>query len=385
MRFFVFCFFSLFLLSCSSLDPSKTAQLQMQDAKHRFTIVAAMNRHLNLEPCGCTFHSQGGLVREKHVWDEWKAQGLKNGLFVSGGNTFEYLDPFGPKLTSAERFFKAETLVEGLNQLDLQALGITSGDFQMKMSHLRKLRAKSKFPWVASNLRIKRNSFLVPFQLVEKDGVSIAVLSLTQKPEEKLPAGVEWMAPGEAVQKIFSLLPQDKKHFVVVLSDLSTMDRDSILRVNPGINAWIGQAQEKNFSLAFDSFGKNTVYVHPEFFGRHYVRMDVATHDSWEAFRIPEYEAASRKTFEKYTKLLAGVERELASTGQSADRASLEGTKAAYQEELNRYRFVGEANNPEAAVLSLSLTSIDSRFDHGPNALSELVERYRQKVQGTEE
>lgn len=375
---------SFLLLSCASTQTQNSSSLPKDSAKHHFTVVATMNRHLNLEPCGCTFHPQGGLEWESNQWQEWKEKGLTNSLFVTGGNTFEYTDPFGAKLTKTERFTKAGFLVEGLNILNLQGMGMVASDFQFSLSQLKTLKAQSKFTWISTNLKSKSQALFVPYQIYEKDGVPVAVFSLSKKPEAKLPGGIQWVPPAKAFQEALAQLPRDKKYFVVVLANISSTEREAILKDIPGVNFWVGQEPEKIFSLTVDAVGKNTVYVHPEYFGRHYARVDVATNGSWDSFKIPAYEAEARPIYEKNLALLNDIERQTASQTTDAARESLEADKAYYKSQVDKYLFVGEAANPNAASLTLSLTSIDSTLNHGKNSLTELVERYHQKVQEME-
>lgn len=366
-----------FLASCAS---KTTVQNVNQTTTKEINVVATMSRFLNLEQCGCSFNPQGGLEWEWNKWTEWKKEGIKNPVFVSGGHTFLFLDPHGPKLTDKEQFTKASFLMEGLNQLDLKALGLTAVDYGFGVSRLEKLKAKANFPFVATNMKDNGKKLTVPYALVEKDGIPVAVFSLSTKPAKKLPKGVTWENPVEAFKRAKAMLPAGKKPLIVVLSDLTWEERTDLLATDKDINIMIGEQSTKNFSFAFIPLRKQTVFANPEYFGRAYARAQIKLNDSFDGFWIPDDEQVSVEERTRLSKFMGNMDREISNAQSELERKELEIKKADLQEQWLATEFLDNKNNPNAGVLTSSITSINKELDTGKNPMTQLVEKYHAEI-----
>jgi hypothetical protein len=141
----------LFLSSCGyfikSIDDSGQSVLKMDTKK--LSIIFSHNINGETHPCGCRHHPLGGLPQVAGMMHE--IQKSSKTFYIDTGDTlFDNVEV--PKTLVRSQEYKAKTIVEALEKLDLQLFTPGDQDFANGANYLKKLQEEHKLPVFLSNL-----------------------------------------------------------------------------------------------------------------------------------------------------------------------------------------------------------------------------------------
>ncbi len=133
-------------------------------------IVYSSSDYGEISPCGCRIPT-GGLAHRAGVIDKLKSKGLPV-IIVSAGDIFTY-QGFKTKLF-------ANTIVKAMNYMGYNAICLGDEDFRIGKC-LKDVLKQAHFKIVLTNLSVRRLKGLkniVPYVILKKEGIKIAVLSV---------------------------------------------------------------------------------------------------------------------------------------------------------------------------------------------------------------
>lgn len=203
-------------------NPFRKTQLgvSVQDDKKQIKIYFSGNVTGMRESCGCALNPKGGLERR---YNFLKKEGLleaKNDTLILDFGNLLFKTPDFEKGGEKEALANAEKMIEGSNLFNLSAVNFGIMDRTLSPERLSSLWAKSKFPWLASNINPPgrfggRFSRRIPLKLKTGEAVIFGISSM----DDKLKAnGWVFTPPAEALAKELADLPANV--FPIVLSDV---------------------------------------------------------------------------------------------------------------------------------------------------------------------
>jgi 2',3'-cyclic-nucleotide 2'-phosphodiesterase (5'-nucleotidase family) len=310
-----FYFLLLLLLSaCASTPQSKT-----QTESPKLNLVLSAKRNLNLEPCGCSLGPIGGLEREYELMKRERARPGMETVALTGGISFDPL-PDSPENSIKIKLLKAETLIEGLNLIGTNAVGLAAEDFNLGLENLNSLSARAKFSMVASNLTTAdpaeifwKNSYRY-----EGKGFSVLVFALSSRPVKPV-KGIVWEEPVSKMKSLLSTLPPEKNRFIVVLSTLGETEGERLAQEVPGINLISGSREA--ISVGLIQVGRATLMQNQVEKGQRVARVEIHFHDQLQGLYNPLSSALYADYVVKTLPELHRLERSLALTPHSKRQA----------------------------------------------------------------
>jgi 2',3'-cyclic-nucleotide 2'-phosphodiesterase (5'-nucleotidase family) len=180
-------------------------------------------------PCGCHV-PKGGLARQAWFVDSLRALGGPLWLVDNGG--------FSPE--EPERRDAAPFLMDALQLLKVDAVGVGDRDLRFGYAFLRVNAARAGVPMVSSNL-IDRASGKPAFAtsiVTVKDGVKVGFFSLVS-PRADLGPGKDSLQvedPVATAQRMVKELRKRGAHVVVALSNLGKVDSEDLCTAVEGID-----------------------------------------------------------------------------------------------------------------------------------------------------
>jgi 2',3'-cyclic-nucleotide 2'-phosphodiesterase (5'-nucleotidase family) len=309
-RFFLFAA-ALFLSGCASSPPGISTGKQL-------SLVMSLNRNLNFEPCGCSLGPIGGIVRESELLAKLRSEVPEDTVFVTGGVTFAP-DESKDQITHAQAVVKGETLVKGLNEMKLTALGLSSEDFYLGHDELKKLSNEADFPLVATNLAPKegKKAFWKASYRMKKDGYTVVILSLSGPPKRGQ-SEVMWMDPIESARAELAKYPAAKNQTVIVLSSLPDTAVEGLVSAVRGIHVVAGAETPGDNGVI--QLGANTLFVNSENRGRVVKRLKFRFQDAIDGLYNSESAQIYGDYLAKHEPKLSQLERRLASSGRTRNR-----------------------------------------------------------------
>ncbi len=230
-----------FLVGCAS-----TSNLSSHsDGPGKLSILSDSSRMGELEPCGCTVNTLGGLVRQENVFAKWRAN-FKNHLTVTSGMAFVPQKFEMLKDHPEQQKVKGQFIIKALNELGMQVMSVSANDLAMGLPYILSLRDNAKFKMVSANLihaKTKKPIFdeTAEFQF---EGTKVVVTGVTKYGWEQgwvMDSGAMVARPEEKIAAILAKVPESS--FVVLLSDLPAADRDELLEKFPKIRVVVGASE----------------------------------------------------------------------------------------------------------------------------------------------
>jgi 5'-nucleotidase / UDP-sugar diphosphatase len=207
---------------------------QARDANVDVTLISFGSLQGDVQICGCHLGPKGGMARRAAYLDALTAK----------GSAFLQLD-LGDFSSIKEGISEFETRFawEMMEKLKVQATAAGARELTM-WPVVRDLAGKSTIPIVSSNVSVREGGKEAPVgkevQVLETKGVRVALFSLLG-PEEFQSIPAENAAsfvladPFETARRLIPELHR-QADLVVLLSQMSTAETDSLIRLVPGID-----------------------------------------------------------------------------------------------------------------------------------------------------
>jgi 2',3'-cyclic-nucleotide 2'-phosphodiesterase (5'-nucleotidase family) len=194
---------------------------------------------VTVDPYSALPKTIGGLPRQAVAIVEARADGTPT-LLLSAGNIL------GPGATSAHT--QGKTIVEALNRMGYDAWLPSNHDFSYGIAALKARIQEAKFPVVLANVLEKKTGkpLAKPYAMFERDGLSIAVLGLTDARSRDYLNVDEadhliFQNPSEAAAKWVKIIQeQDQADLIVALTHLSLDQEMPLLSAESGIDLVVG-------------------------------------------------------------------------------------------------------------------------------------------------
>src|SRR5436309_2431090 len=176
----------------------------------------------------------GGLDRLAAVVKEYRRREPCSLLLFAG-------DLISPSLESS--VFKGAQLIDGLNQLGVDAATFGNHEFDYGPAELQKRVAESKFPWVASNTFAAPGARPFPgartYMIRNVCGTMVGILGiLTEETATSSSPGTTWFGDPAAVAKAIVGVVDSGR--IIALTHLHMQDDEGLLRAVPEIDVVIG-------------------------------------------------------------------------------------------------------------------------------------------------
>ncbi|UCF68891.1 MAG: hypothetical protein JSV80_06275 [Acidobacteriota bacterium] len=192
-----------------------------------------------LDECGCPKTPMGGLDKRAGYLTalrrRWPAA---QQLLFDVGNFSDLPGPSGDA--------KTRGIVQALNKLDYQAVGVGERELSLGVGHFLSLTAGARFPFVSANLVRDSDgaTWLRPYKLIEQAGLRVAVIGVTRfnpMMRLELPGGARLITRDpEAALGVHIASLRDSVDLVVVLA-LVPLDEARVLALRvPGIDLVFG-------------------------------------------------------------------------------------------------------------------------------------------------
>lgn len=282
----------LTVAGCTSTPQLSKASTKLGDLPLSVTYVHG--RSLDFEPCGCSFHPTGGIVREWNLLSRWRADSTREWLHLTGGNTFHLSTP-SP--------IKAKAMVRALNQLGTLAVGLGPKDFDLPTDLLQEIASLAEFKFLSTNV-VEKESGKAPFERVvwlNWGSHRVAVVSAVELAEN-----ARWKSL-PLVESIQAALENTQPHILVVLSSLNETARQAMLRKLSGKVVVFGGDEEDKKPFSIDQWSASTLFQQPPDRGRSVARLDIEPSEGsgfWNPQVAADYKA-SIPGWVKGAKLLA--------------------------------------------------------------------------------
>lgn len=193
---------------------------------------------------------------------------------------------------------KAWLILESLNMMGLDALGIGDDDLSLGRDFLVEMSSKAKFAFVSSNMTHEDTGKLLfqPYLLKEIAGMRIGIFSLFSPdlfigPNDLRKKGVVFRDPVETAQAMVREL-QPKTDLIVLLSHLSYPKDVELAQKTSGIHLIIGGHTGTN--LLYPPLIKNTYLLQTAPKGMYGARVDFTFHNDTFSF----YNSTEKRSLE---------------------------------------------------------------------------------------
>jgi len=260
---------------------------------------------------------------------------------------------------------KAHLIVEVLNLMGYQALGIGDDDLTLGRDFLIDLSKKAKFPFLSSNLMDGESGKRI-FQshlIKEINGLRIGIFSLLSPdsflgPQDPRLKGLTIQNPIETAQHVIKEL-KPNADLIILLSHLGYPKDAELAQTAPGIQIIVGAHTGVN--LSYPAIIKETVILHTPPKGMYAARFDLAFVGSEAGF----YNIATKQSFEKS---LAGLNLRLnAKETPSAEKEQCQKLIRDIQQSLKKLQGKNEFSN--------ALIPLNEQFKELPE-ISRLIDDY---------
>ena len=173
MKFFkLITFIVLSVMSFSSCDKSlKLSKIKM---------VLTGSVHGQLDPCGWKKNPLGGLSRKLMVLKEMRKNG-ESPLVLDAGDMFFSKTSININNIKSEQH-RCETMLKGYEKIGIDAQNVGKYELLAGLLYLKKMEQKfSNIPFISANIKSAATGELLfkPYRVVNKDGLNIGVLGLT--------------------------------------------------------------------------------------------------------------------------------------------------------------------------------------------------------------
>lgn len=235
------------LLNCSPKYPIK------------LTIVYSSDLEGNIIPTGCGKVYYGGIPRRgtavKRILKE-----NPDAIVLDAGSPFYSRDMFytWPESLITEWNNNAEIIAKAMKITKVQAGCIGNCDLFNGFKNLKELNKKADYPLLSLNLvdKTSQKPYFKPYKIIKYKGLKIAVIGITS-PEERFKTIITVMArekdkdmilqnleikrPKQLLTDLIQKLRKNKEaDFIIVLSNLGSMDDINLINEVDGVDVLIG-------------------------------------------------------------------------------------------------------------------------------------------------
>ena len=193
---------------------------------------------------------------------------------------------------------KAHLMLESLNVMGYDALGIGDDDLTLGKEFLMDLSKKARFPFLSSNIIDGESGkpMFQPFLIKEVNGFKVGIFSLLSPdsfsgPSDPRLKGLTLQNPIETAQRIARDL-KAKTDLIILLSHLSYPKDVEMAQTVPGIHIIVGSHTGVN--LIYPQIVKDTVILHTQPKGMYAGRLDLTFYNGESGF----YNVATKRSFE---------------------------------------------------------------------------------------
>ena len=191
------------------------------------------------EPCGCSAKQRGGMSRKAAQISQIAAAEQLPYLYLdSGGLLFKQTRlPAGQE---EQAKIAAQGIVEAMQAMRCQAVGIGSHDLTGGVELLRQLQDSGQLTWLSMNLVDKKGNkpVFTPWLLTKTAGLSVAVLGLTDEKIQLTLADQKnyaLLSPEQTLPKVLAQV-RDKADMIILLSSGPETVNKKIAETYPEIN-----------------------------------------------------------------------------------------------------------------------------------------------------
>lgn len=329
-------------------------------AETKLALVHQSNRHGVLEPCGCSVNPYGGVEREYNALEKLRSEAGRQVVYLDAGNLF-WKATDEQKGHLGHHVKRAETVVEILSEMSLDAFAPGPKDYALGLETLAALADEADFPFVSTNVVGPSGKPLFsPYAILKKGPLRIAVLSAT--PRLDVP-GAKAQDVGGALER---WLPEAKakSHFVVLLSQLGTSEEQKLAERFPELRVIVGANDGYSGEKATWLAGGKALHVdtHNDGFLMGLVEMELRF--PFKGFYSPEEVAENRRA-------LAEIEAGRLGGDTKSDRE-------AYLAKFKVLKSLEEI--PGGTTYRAQLVRLDEQTYGRKNEVSKLVDRERERV-----
>lgn len=358
------------VVGCSS----KTSKDSVQGKT--LEVIASTNRHLELEPCGCSINPIGGVDREWNWLQSIAPSKSTQRLYMASGTTFlPEKENYKPALKS-HYLAKAGFVVEALNQLGVQVLAPSASDFVYGVEPLRKLASEAHFPLVTTNIMASSGDTVFQEswrpELGGLDALVVSAASPAKKPFANREVTIE--DPKKALSKV--LAKTSRKTFVILLSSLPEKQLEPLLREFPQIRVVVG-AQDKD--LASDTIkllAGRALLLNPADLGKEVAHLKIELTPELGAYYNEKVAPFYKDFREDWKRQLVDLENRL----QARRSAKLEKEKEEIQRKLKESESIPLEHLPGTMAYEAQYVPLGRQYIEPKNELLSLVDRYKQAV-----
>jgi 2',3'-cyclic-nucleotide 2'-phosphodiesterase (5'-nucleotidase family) len=277
---------------------------------------------------------------------------------------------------------RAESLVEAMNEMGVQAIAPSARDFALGDAEMQKLEQRAKFPFLSVNLYSKATGRpLFPSYLEIKTAAGpIVILGVASAETDGHPASeaIEVRPPTKALVDAISKI-KAKARLVIVLSSLSETEREAARRDLPGVTLLLG-GDEADAGADPVQLGGRFLYLNPHSAGKAIVEATLELQGNTTAFFNPSLSSAYRDNLPRWKARLANIESQL------KDPKLEPATREALLDERTNYADLVAQGSDTPLDTGPGITRYDAKFLDldatyaSPNALTDIVKRYKNAV-----
>lgn len=178
--------------------------------------------------------SVGGLARRMSLLDKLRTES-PDMILLDAGDAFTS--------TSQQAGRNNAIMVEAMNRMGYDAMGLGLHDLTMGAAHLRDLVDRAKFPVICTNLNFSGGeNWIKSHALITRDDTTLAVLGLTPNPSRSPIPGARFVSPKEALSRFVPEL-KARDRLIVVLSQLPQAETEAALNGIDDVDVVIADAR----------------------------------------------------------------------------------------------------------------------------------------------
>ena len=261
---------------------------------------------------------------------------------------------------------KRDAFIDSFNEIGTTALGVSAGDLVLPLSEWERLAAKSRFPFLSTNLAPVGKSIFRSHLRIKAGDQSVLVISISN-PKSALSGEWTWREPKEALSAIFS--EQAKSvDYAVLLTDIPREQSAELARLFPKIRLVLG---DEDLEPTPEEFGTlleaSTLQNQSVSSGRGLGWVDFLDGRGTVLFNAARADA--QRIYQDILKSRLAETRGL----KGSDRASM-------QSALARYKNIPTEYAPGMVRYEVGTVRLTPDWANPPNALTEKVRQFKSRI-----
>jgi 2',3'-cyclic-nucleotide 2'-phosphodiesterase (5'-nucleotidase family) len=263
---------------------------------------------------------------------------------------------------------KASLIIDSLNLIGYDALGIGDDDLSLGKDFLIEISKRARFPFISSNIIDEESGKLLfqPYLLKEVNGLKIGIFSLLSpdlflSPSDVRKKGLTFKAPVETAQAMVKEL-QPKTDLIILLSHLGYQKDMEFAQTVSGIHLIVGSHTGMN--LTYPPVVKHTLLLQTSSKGMYAGRIDLTMYNNEPSF----YNTMTKRSMENnlnFLNLRLGSKE-----ASEADKTQWRKAKEETERSLQQFQGKNEFTN--------TLFPLEEQVkDHPP--IQNLVDEYKLK------